>query len=212
MFREADRHEPILAPTFLNGPVLVRYVSKVEASRLKPILELLNTGRDAREILFDRFDLSGDLECLLALRTAIEQDVRLGHDRPFFTYRGRPMRTPSSEATLMQLAGIDERAHIATVGEVLVLLAARCMTLSAGRVLTPTLSLTGTLHPTGKPTWIALEGARARQKGRPNIRVRMLDDPHGVAADLVLLVRAHMTPFQVEARAVYRNPSEGNGT
>lgn len=212
MFRDADRHEPILAPTFLHGPVLVRYVPREMAAALEPILQLLNTNRDARKILYDRFTLSGDVESLQALRTAIERDVRLGHDRPFFTYRGRPMRTWSPEATLMQLAGIDERAHIATVGEVFVLLAARCMTLSAGRVLAPTLSLTGTLHPTGKPTWVALEGARPRVKGRPNIHVRMLETPHGMPADLVLLVRDHMTPFQVEAKAVYRNPSEGNGT
>lgn len=212
MFTEADRHEPILAPTFLRPSVLVRYVPKEEAARLKPILELLKTNRDAREILYDRFTLSGDVECLQALRPAIEQDVRLGHDRPFFTYRGRPMRAPSSEETLEQLAGINERAHIATVGELFVLLAARCMSLTAGRILAPTLSLTGTQPPACKPTWVALEGARPHQKGRPNIRVRMLDDPHGITADLVLLVRAHMTPFQVEAKAVYRNPSEGNGT
>ncbi len=212
MFAAADSLEAILAPAFFRGSVLVRYVPPAEAAGLRPFLNLLNTGTKAHKILFDDFTLTGDVELLQALRIVIEQDVRLSHDRPFFTYRGRPMRTCSPEATLEQLAGINERAHVATVGEVLVLLAARCMTLTAGRILAPTLSLTGTLNPIGKPTWVALEGTRPLVKGRPNIRVSMLDTPHGINADLVLLVRAHLMPTQVRAEAVYRNPGQGNGT
>lgn len=211
-------YQNINAPTYFEGAFTSRLVDDPDLNRLAAILEEANQPENPRHLL-SRFELSGEAITLTKIEHAVEHDIRI-NGRQFFYHRGK-LRPPSEGvSTLEYLQYIEECAHIASVGEVLLLACANLLWLPRQGVYAPIPSLTGSSPTTNQRTWFLLQpGASRRINSVLNLQVAVVDSPDLAAGQFTLFVRAQKVPMGVEAQQVYRHdgsktktPDEGHTT
>ena len=203
-------YQSISPPTYFHGAFRSRFVGEDELRRLEQLMRDLQASPETRTPLIDLFTLRCDpqtLGRLAELGEHLERDIRIAGGREFFYHRGRLrdaeplLAAEPREHQRLLLQEIDHQAHIACVGEVLLLIASGLLHTTLTPIYTPFPALTGASR--FPRIW-----ARVTSSSRPNkmrhLSLEFVDHPQLDKGEFVLFVRAHRVPQRIEAKRVYQ--------
>ncbi len=203
-------YSPINAPTYFQGSFQSRLIGQEELLALTPLVERLRSPSGALDALFEGFDIHANKstwQTLTRLESAIKDDIRINTTREFFYHRGALRAPPGpilkqDDAQMNDyLTEVDQEAHIAGVGEVLLLLQAQLLKPTVRGIYAPVPAFNG--HAPAPHTWMQISTISNPQKKRP-LLVNVVDDVNLRKGQFVLFVRAHRVPMGIEARRVYQ--------
>ncbi len=212
-FRFRD-YQPVHPPIYFRGAFHSRFIGEQELARLSQIMKDVRQSNDEKSSLLGLFHFRQDKATatrLTELGPQIEGDIRIDPAREFFSHRGRlPFMEPlladgQTDDPHAYLAEIDHQAHIASVGEVLLLIAGGLLRPTLTPIYTPFPALTG--DPKMPRIWIRLASASRPNKKR-HLSVEVVEKPDVRDGQFILFVRAHRVALGVDAEKAYRRPDQ----
>lgn len=212
-FRFRD-YQPVHPAVYFRGTFHSRFVGEEELAQLSRIMENIRRSDAKQRSLFDLFCFRRDKTTaaqLTQLGPLIENDIRIDPAREFFFHCGQlpriePALNEKGETLLhAYLAEIDRQAHIASVGEVLLLIASGLLRPTLTPIYTPFPALTGI--PKMPHIWIRLASA-SRQNKKRHLSIGIVEKPDVRDGQFILFVRAHRVALGVDAEKAYRRPEQ----